>query len=132
MSLRILLAEDDPSNQFPIMKFLEKAGHDAVLAENGIQALETLARRDFDLILMDIQMPVMDGVRTAQAIRESEDLGRKRDIPIIALTAYAMAGDREKFLAMGMNGYLAKPVDMQDLVRIIDEVFRESSREARD
>ena len=130
--LRILLAEDDPSNQFPIMKFLEKAGHEATLAENGIQALETLARRDFDLILMDIQMPVMDGVRTAKAIRETEELGRKRDIPIIALTAYAMAGDREKFLAMGMNGYLAKPVDMQDLVRVIDDVFREASREARD
>jgi PAS domain S-box-containing protein len=131
-SLRILLAEDDPSNQFPIMKFLEKAGHEATLAENGMQALEILAGNDFDLILMDIQMPVMDGLRAARAIRESEDLGRKCDIPIIALTAYAMAGDREKFLAMGMNGYVAKPVDMQELVRVIDEVFRASSREARD
>jgi two-component system sensor histidine kinase EvgS len=114
------------------MKFLEKAGHEATLAENGMQALEILAGNDFDLILMDIQMPVMDGLRAARAIRESEDLGRKCDIPIIALTAYAMAGDREKFLAMGMNGYVAKPVDMQELVRVIDEVFRASSREARD
>jgi PAS domain S-box-containing protein len=130
--LRILLVEDDPSNQFPLMKFLEKAGHEPTLAENGGQALETMTQGDFDLVLMDIQMPVMDGAQATRAIRESETLGGRRDIPIIALTAYAMAGDREKFLAMGMNGYVAKPVDMQELVRVIDEVFRASSREARD
>jgi two-component system sensor histidine kinase EvgS len=121
--LRILLVEDDPSNQFPLMKFLEKAGHEPTLAENGGQALETMTQGDFDLVLMDIQMPVMDGAQATRAIRESETLGGRRDIPIIALTAYAMAGDREKFLDMGMNGYLAKPVEMKELARVIDEVL---------
>jgi PAS domain S-box-containing protein len=121
--LRVLLVEDEPSNQFPVMKFLEQAGHEPTLAENGSQALEILSRRDFDIILMDIQMPVMDGVEATRAIRESRHLGDRRDIPIIALTAYAMSGDREKFLSMGMNGYLSKPVTMADIARAIDEAL---------
>ncbi len=121
--LRVLLVEDEPSNQFPVMKFLEQAGHEPTLAENGSQALEILSRRDFDIILMDIQMPVMDGVEATRVIRESRHLGDRRDIPIIALTAYAMSGDREKFLSMGMNGYLSKPVTMADIARAIDEAL---------
>jgi two-component system sensor histidine kinase EvgS len=108
--LRVLLVEDDPSNRLPIQTLLEKAGHEVYQAENGRQAYELLAASDIDCILMDIQMPVMDGIEATRIIRESAALGPKKDIPIIALTAYAMEGDREKFLAAGMNGYLAKPV----------------------
>ncbi len=129
--LRVLLVEDDPSNQFPVMKFLEKAGHEPTLAENGRQALEILSRGDFDLVLMDIQMPVMDGAQTTRAIRGSETLGQKRHIPIIALTAYAMRGDREKFLDMGMDGYLSKPVTMEDLVKAIDDAVRAARRDGK-
>ena len=122
-SLRILLVEDDPSNQLPIQIFLGKAGHETVVAEDGRKALDILATQDFDCVLMDIQMPVMDGLQTTKAIRASASLGARRDIPIIAMTAYAMTGDREKFLAAGMNGYVAKPVDLAQLLRIIGETL---------
>jgi CheY-like chemotaxis protein len=120
-SLNILLAEDDLSNQIVIRKLLEKAGHDVIVAENGREVLEMLAEKDFDLILMDVQMPVMDGVEATTAIRISPSLGRKKNIPIVALTAYAMLGDREKFLAAGMNDYLSKPFEMADLEKIISK-----------
>ena len=122
--LRVLLVEDDPSNQFPVMRFLEKAGHEPTLAENGRQALEILSRGDFDIVIMDIQMPVMNGAEATLAIRASERLGEKRRIPIIGMTAYAMQGDREKFLALGMNGYLSKPVTISDLMRSMDEALK--------
>ncbi|SDB33905.1 PAS domain S-box-containing protein [Desulfonatronum thiosulfatophilum] len=121
--LRILLVEDDPSNSFPTMKLLQKAGHKGTLAENGRQALDLLSQQDFDLVLMDIQMPVMNGVEAAKAIRSSTDLGLKKDIPIIALTAYAMLGDREKFLDAGMNDYVGKPMHMEDLQRVLERTF---------
>jgi CheY-like chemotaxis protein len=121
-SLRILLAEDEPSSSFPTTKLLEKAGHTVTLAENGQQALDLLAAQDFDVILMDVQMPVLNGVEATKAIRESTTLGAKKDIPIIALTAYAMLGDREKFLEAGMNDYLAKPVKKEDLARVLERV----------
>jgi len=125
-SLRILLAEDDPSNQYPMIKMLEKAGHSVTLAADGQQAVDLLRAHDFDSILMDVQMPVMSGVEATRAIRAATDIGRKKDIPIIALTAYAMTGDREKFLAVGMNAYLAKPVSMEDLARVISTNFQKS------
>jgi signal transduction histidine kinase/CheY-like chemotaxis protein len=117
--LRILLAEDDPSNQFPLQRMLEKTGHVVVLAENGQQAVQLLQDQDFDCILMDIQMPVMDGIEATRLIRTSTPSEEKRKIPIIALTAYAMSGDRERFLMAGMDDYLAKPVNMADLERIL-------------
>ena len=113
--LRILMAEDESSNALPTRKLLEKAGHAVTLAEDGQQALDLLHDQDFDVILMDIQMPVMDGVAATKAIRSSTDLGPKQGIPIIALTAYAMHGDKEKFLEAGMNDYLGKPVSREDL-----------------
>ncbi|SMP66905.1 PAS domain S-box-containing protein [Desulfonatronum zhilinae] len=123
--LRILLAEDDPSNALPIRKLLEKAGHAVTLAEDGQQALDVFKDQDFDVILMDIQMPVMNGVEATKAIRSSTDLGPKKDVPIIALTAYAMTGDREKFIEAGMDDYLAKPVRMEDLERMLEaNVYR--------
>ena len=119
--MRVLLVEDDPSNRLPVQTLLEKAGHEVTLAENGRQALELLGANDIDCILMDVQMPVMDGIEATRIIRESATLGPKKDIPIIALTAYAMEGDKEKFLAAGMNGYVAKPVKIDSLLQAMTE-----------
>ena len=120
---RVLLVEDDPSNRIPTQKLLEKVGHEVTLAENGRQAIELLATSDFDCVLMDIQMPVMDGIEATRVIRESAALGPKRNIPIIALTAYAMDGDKEKFLTAGMNGYVAKPVKIEELLQKMAEAL---------
>ena len=117
--LRILLAEDDPSNQFPVQKMLEMAGHVVTLAENGGQVVALLQDHSFDCILMDIQMPVMDGIEATRMIRTSASSEAKRTIPIIALTAYAMSGDRERFLEAGMDDYLAKPLSMAELKRML-------------
>ena len=121
--LRVLLVEDDPSNRLPTQKLLEKAGHEVLPAENGRQAFELLAANDIDCILMDIQMPVMDGIEATRIIRESAALGPKKDVPIIALTAYAMDGDKENFLAAGMNGYVAKPVKIESLLQEMSEAL---------
>lgn len=120
---RILFAEDDSVTRMVTKKLLEKAGYDVTLAVDGKDALEVLASHDFDLILMDIQMPEMDGVEATQHIRFKDRFESKRDIPIIAMTAYAMPGDREKFLAAGMNDYISKPVDSKALVELIDKVM---------
>ncbi len=120
--LRILLAEDDRANAFAVKTLLEKSGHEVALAENGRETLQLLEKDSFDLVFMDIQMPVMDGVEATRAIRAAERRDGRPAIPIIALTAYAMNGDREKFLAEGMNGYLGKPVKLDDL-RVAIENF---------
>jgi len=112
-------------------KLLEKAGYEVALAVDGRDALEKLASQDFDLILMDIQMPEMDGVEATQHIRFKDRFEAKRDIPIIAMTAYAMSGDREKFLEAGMNDYISKPVDSKALVELIEKVMISREREAR-
>jgi CheY-like chemotaxis protein len=117
-SLRILLAEDDETTLFSIRRLLEKSGHSVSVAHNGQEALEMNEANDFDLILMDVSMPVMDGITACMRIRGSGS-SHKRDIPIIALTAYAMPGDKEKFLAAGMSGYVAKPVNMESLMQMI-------------
>jgi signal transduction histidine kinase/CheY-like chemotaxis protein len=113
--MAVLLAEDNPVNRLFLRRALDKAGHEVTEAENGREVLERLLERDFDMILMDIQMPEMDGVETAKRIRSGNH--GKACIPIIALTAYAMKGDREKFLASGMDGYVTKPVDFGELAR---------------
>ena len=115
-AMRVLLAEDEPINALAASRMIERDGHEVMVAENGRQVLDLLEKRDFDVILMDIQMPVMDGEETARAIRSS---GKAyAGIPIIALTAYSMSGDREKFLAAGMNDYLSKPFRIEELRRI--------------
>ncbi|EFI34887.1 PAS/PAC sensor hybrid histidine kinase [Desulfonatronospira thiodismutans ASO3-1] len=119
--LRILLAEDDASNQFPMLKILEKMGHEVVLAADGQEVLQILEEQDFNCIIMDIHMPIMSGTEAAGIIRRSRKIGNNRDIPIIALTASAMHGDREKFLQSGMNDYLAKPVKAADLQRVLQK-----------
>ncbi len=114
-SLRVLLAEDDRVNQLAIGRMLEKRGHTVCIAANGRQALTMLQEGGFDLVLMDVQMPEMDGLEAAGRIRQGEAGAAGKEIPIIALTAYAMEGDRKKFLSRGMDGYLAKPVTGEEL-----------------
>jgi signal transduction histidine kinase/ActR/RegA family two-component response regulator len=121
--LRILLAEDNPVNQLVIQKSLSKQGHSVSVVDDGRQVLETLKSSVFDLILMDIQMPEMNGLDATQAIRKGASGRNPVTIPIIALTAYAMKGDREKFLENGMDGYVTKPVDFGELARTINEVL---------
>jgi PAS domain S-box-containing protein len=124
--LRILLAEDEPLNSYVTTKLLEKVGHSVTLAENGQQVIEILAVQDFDVILMDIQMPIMNGVETTKAIRQSSTVRDKKDIFIVAMTAYAMAGDREKFLDAGMNDYIAKPIQIEKLNKALDGITKKS------
>ncbi|SFJ95636.1 PAS domain S-box-containing protein [Desulfomicrobium apsheronum] len=111
--LRILMAEDDEVNLWAGRRMLEKLGHTVTAVMNGREALRILDDQEFDLIFMDIQMPILDGVETTRAIRKRG--GAQAKVPIIAMTAYAMTGDREIFLQAGMNDYLAKPVQLETL-----------------
>lgn len=120
---RILVVEDDPVNQLTVMHFLGKIGHSSTLAHNGQHALELLAENDFDCILMDIQMPVMDGVTATRALRDPLRFGVRSTTPVIALTSYAMTTDREAFMEAGMNAYIAKPMEMETLRLVIDRVL---------
>jgi PAS domain S-box-containing protein len=122
--LRILLAEDNQVNRVFMTRFLTNAGHTVVPAENGKEVMELLPREHFDLILMDIQMPEMDGLETTRLIRSSDGETFDRDVPIIALTAYAMKGDKERFLEAGMNDYVTKPVNFEHLARSIATALR--------
>jgi CheY-like chemotaxis protein len=120
--LRVLLAEDNVVNQRLAVRLLEKQGHMVFVACDGVKALEALERDRFDVVLMDVQMPVMDGVEATAAIREKEK--RTGDhIPIVAMTAHAMAGDRQRFLGSGMDGYVSKPVRSQELFDAIETVL---------
>jgi len=123
--MNILLVDDDETTQLHIGRFLEKHGYIVSIAENGKQALEKLDKKDFDCILMDIQMPVMEGLEATRKIRESSD--KFGQLPIIALTAYAMRGDREKFLESGMDDYISKPVDQEELLEVLKQNLHESS-----
>ena len=120
---KILLAEDDRLNRKSITYFLKKEGFDVIPAENGQEVLECLKKSSFDLILMDIQMPLMDGIETTKIIRNSTTGEVDKNIPIIAFTAFAMKGDREKMIASGMTDYIAKPFKMNDLVRKITAII---------
>jgi signal transduction histidine kinase/DNA-binding response OmpR family regulator len=108
-SLRILIAEDNLVNQRLVTRLLEKRGHSVVVAGNGREALEALEKESFDLVFMDVQMPVMDGFEATAAIRKKEGSSGVR-VPVVALTAHAMKGDQEKCQAGGMDGYLTKPI----------------------
>ena len=143
--LSILVVEDDLVSQFTLRSLLGKAGHSSVCVGNGLQAIEALLLQPFDCIITDIQMPVMDGVELVSRIRSGDTVGIKpgpevhhllglddgeetvrfsiaQDIPIVALTAHAMAGDRERFLGMGMDYYLAKPVFAAELTAILGHI----------
>jgi two-component system, sensor histidine kinase and response regulator len=119
--LRILLAEDNAVNQLVALRLLEKCGHTVVVAANGKKALEALDKDSYDLILMDIQMPEMNGWEATRAIRERERLSGGH-IPIVAMTAHAMKGDEEKCLASGMDDYLTKPIRTAELLAALDRI----------
>jgi len=125
--LRILLAEDDFVSNISTVKLMEKQGHSIEAVYDGEQALARLRDASFDLVLMDVQMPVLDGVEATRAIRRGEAGEQARHVPIIALTAYAMDGDKEKFLAAGMNGYLAKPLERREFLKEVERVTRGAS-----
>ena len=120
---RILLAEDNPVNRQIVTELLEKRGHEVKLAGNGIGVLDALKRGPFDCILMDVQMPEMDGLQTTSAIRVWEK-ERGGHIPIIALTGLATRGDRRRCLDAGMDGYLSKPIRAKELFDAIEQETR--------
>jgi two-component system sensor histidine kinase/response regulator len=120
---RILIAEDNVVNQKVIIRMLEGAGHQIRLAQDGAEVLAVLGQERFDLILMDVQMPVMNGLEATGRIRELEKERGSGHIPIVAMTAHAMKGDREKCLDAGMDDYLSKPIRRDTLLATIDKVL---------
>jgi CheY-like chemotaxis protein len=113
-SLHILLVEDNRVNQKVATRLLQKRGHRVALATSGEEALESLAQHSFDLVLMDVHMPGMDGIEATIALREKEKSTGQHQ-PVIAMTALAMKGDRERCIAAGMDGYISKPIDLKKL-----------------
>ena len=124
--LQILLAEDNRFNQQVAVAMLARMGHSVIVANNGREAVEAFSRDRFDLVLMDIQMPEMDGFAASALIRATQKQSG-RFVPVVALTAHAMAGDREKCLAAGMDDYISKPIHRDELARVIIRVTRETS-----
>ena len=114
----MLLAEDNAVNQRLTVRLLEKRGHTVTVVQDGTEALAALRRQTFDVVLMDIQMPHMDGLATTQAIRACEQ-DTTTHVPIVAMTANAMQGDRERCLAAGMDGYVTKPLRPTELFEVI-------------
>ena len=125
LGMKILLAEDNATNRVLATRLLEKHGHTVVPAENGRQAIEVLERQRVDAVLMDLQMPEMDGLEAIHAIRDKEKTTGGH-LPIIALTAHAMKGDRERCLAAGADDYITKPIRTQELVAALDRVVETS------
>jgi len=120
-SLRILVAEDDPMNRQVALYCLQKAGHTVVAVGNGKEALEMLQRDSFDAVLMDVQMPEMDGLEATAVIRANE-ARRGGHTPIVALTAHAREGDRERCLQAGIDDYVNQPIQSSELLRVIHSV----------
>lgn len=127
-SLKILLAEDNLTNQKLATRVLEKRNHSVVVANNGREALEALEKDRFDLVLMDMQMPEMDGFEATRLLREKEKLSGRRQ-PVVAMTALAMNGDRERCMAVGMDGYISKPIRPQELDDLLDGYIAKKATE---
>lgn len=130
--MRILLAEDAIANQVLAVGLLKKWDHVVTVANNGLEAVEQLASQPFDLVLMDVQMPEMDGLEATKRIREMEREGKifsetTTPVPIVAMTAHAMKGDRERCLESGMDGYVTKPIRVAELVKTINQVTSNES-----
>jgi signal transduction histidine kinase/DNA-binding response OmpR family regulator/HPt (histidine-containing phosphotransfer) domain-containing protein len=120
-SLSVLVAEDNPVNRTVCVRFLEKQGHRVVTAADGVEALAALQKRPFDVVLMDVQMPVMDGFEATAAIRARE-AGTGRHLPIVALTAHALKRDERRCLEAGMDSYLSKPIDLERLAALLERL----------
>ncbi len=125
--LKILVAEDTPFNQKFILRLLQRWNHRTTLVDNGRLALEALSAETFDLILMDVQMPEMDGLQTAKIIRENEQQSGNH-IPIIAMTAHAVKGDRERCLQAGMDNYVSKPIDSNKLFEAMETLTKKTGQ----
>jgi two-component system sensor histidine kinase/response regulator len=123
----VLLVEDNAVNREVARELLGQSGVEVAEAHNGAEALEMVQAHRYDLVLMDVQMPVMDGIEAVRAIRAVPEL---RDLPVVALTAHAMLGDRERFLAAGMNGYVSKPIDETTLFETLGRFLKRLSTEA--
>ncbi|SDG68907.1 PAS domain-containing hybrid sensor histidine kinase/response regulator [Desulfosporosinus hippei] len=119
-SLHILLVEDDKVNQLVVSRVLKDKSHQVDVANNGIEAIEMHSQKQYDVIFMDIQLPIMDGIEATRLIRERE--GSLIHTPIIALTAFALQGDKERFLLIGMDDYLSKPIVLGQLIKTLDNV----------
>jgi CheY-like chemotaxis protein len=117
--LRVLVAEDNKINQQFARMLLTKAGHAVTIADNGEEAVAAVRAADYDVVLMDVQMPILDGIEATRHIRALAP--PKNAVPIIAVTAHAMTGAREEYLASGMDGYLSKPLDPSALLRLLDD-----------
>ena len=130
--LNVLLAEDTPANRKVVEKVLSKRGHNVTSASNGREAVDLFHQCDFDVILMDVQMPSMDGFQATEAIRTYEEEHQASDrIPIIAMTAHAMVGDRHRCLAAGMDDYISKPINIRRLIEIVESYGQEGPRMSR-
>ncbi len=129
-SLKILVADDHDANRQLVTTVLRRRGHQCVAVSDGQDALDAWRREPFDVILMDVQMPTMDGLEATSRIRQ-EEASTEQHVPIVALTAHAMAGDRQRFLDAGMDDYLAKPLRPRDLVRAVESAWNHA-RELRD
>jgi CheY-like chemotaxis protein/HPt (histidine-containing phosphotransfer) domain-containing protein len=121
--LRILLAEDLPANQRLMVRLLQRLGHQVWVAEHGQEAIDLVRRLTFDLIFMDVQMPKIDGFRATAAIRRLQESQHRR-IPIVAVTAHTMPGDRRRCLAAGMDAHLSKPINFQQLTALVETMSR--------
>lgn len=119
--LKILVVEDDTDNAFVITKMLNLFGHSYVLATDGKDALSNLIENEFDLILMDLQMPGMDGIETARIIRNDEKFLQHSATPIIALTAHAMDMHKQQCIEVGMNDFLSKPIILKSIQRTLEQ-----------
>jgi signal transduction histidine kinase/DNA-binding response OmpR family regulator/HPt (histidine-containing phosphotransfer) domain-containing protein len=127
-TLRILIAEDTPTNQKLVNYLLSKRGHIVEIAQNGKQALEKFYIENYDLVLMDVQMPIMDGFQATEFIRNLPDV-RKARVPIIAMTAHALKGDAERCLLAGMDAYISKPIQAEELMELVELFGSEDSLE---
>jgi CheY-like chemotaxis protein len=120
-TLHVLLAEDTPANQKLIISILNKRGHTVTVAETGQKALEFVEYQDFDIVLMDVQMPILDGFQTTRAIRKLNNR-KKAKLPIIAMTAHALKEDAQRCLDSGMDAYLSKPIDVTELTSLVERM----------
>ncbi|MCC5788537.1 MAG: response regulator [Opitutales bacterium] len=121
-SLTLLVVEDDPTNRTVAKMILKKMGHEIFLAEDGKRALEMVRATSFDAVLMDIDMPVMDGIEATKRIRAGESGEENKSLPIVTLTAFAVANDREKYLGMGFSGFLTKPIEPSRMRTVLSQV----------
>lgn len=119
--MKILIIEDNERNRRLFKLIIDSIGHEIVIAENGEDGIKMAKRERPDLILMDIHLPVMDGLTAFSILRSNEDT---KDIPVIAVTSHAMKGDRERFLEQGFADYIAKPIDVDDFIKTLESVLK--------